>query len=111
MGRELKIVRLRGGMSRSHTAVCGSMAVSPERVRRKISWNPPSPTRRTGALNTRRAQRPLSSRTDLRVVPSGLTMYATSSWLLPRSPAIGWLNEEDAMSSIHLWWRPPAPMF
>ena len=35
----------------------------------------------------------------------------TSSWLLPRSTAIGWLNEEDTMSSWHLWWGPPAPTF
>ena len=33
-------------------------------------------------------------------------MDATSSWLLPRSTAIGWLNEEDTMSSKHLWWGP-----
>ena len=36
------------------------------------------------------------------------TMDPTSSCLLPLSTAIGWLNEEDAMSSRHLWWRPPA---
>ena len=35
----------------------------------------------------------------------------TRSWLLPLSTAIGWLNEEDTMSSRHLWWGPPAPMF
>ena len=39
------------------------------------------------------------------------TTDPTSSWLLPRSTAIGWLNEEDTMSSRHLWWGPPAPMF
>ena len=33
-------------------------------------------------------------------------MDHTSSWLLPRSTAIGWLNEEDTMSSKHLWWGP-----
>ena len=33
-------------------------------------------------------------------------MDPTSSWLLPRSTAIGWLNEEDTMSSKHLWWGP-----
>ena len=33
-------------------------------------------------------------------------MDATSSWLPPRSTAIGWLNEEDTMSSKHLWWGP-----
>ena len=30
------------------------------------------------------------------------TIDPTSSWLLPRSTAIGWLNEEDTMSSRHL---------
>ena len=39
------------------------------------------------------------------------TIDPTSSWLLPRSTAIGWLNEEDRMSSWHLWWGPPAPTF
>ena len=39
------------------------------------------------------------------------TIDPTSSWLLPRSTAIGWLNEEDRMSSRHLWWGPPAPTF
>ena len=39
------------------------------------------------------------------------TIHPTSSWLLPRSTAIGWLNEEDTMSSRHLWWGPPAPTF
>ena len=34
------------------------------------------------------------------------TMDPTSSWLLPRSTAIGCLNEEDTMSSKHLWWGP-----
>ena len=34
------------------------------------------------------------------------TMDPTSTWLLPRSTAIGWLNEEDTMSSKHLWWGP-----
>ena len=38
-------------------------------------------------------------------------MDPTSSWLLPRSAAIGWMNEKDAMSSRHLWWGPPAPTF
>ena len=33
-------------------------------------------------------------------------MDPTSSWLLPRSTAIGWLNEEDTISSKHLWWGP-----
>ena len=33
-------------------------------------------------------------------------MDPTSSWLLPRFTAIGWLNEEDTMSSKHLWWGP-----
>ena len=33
-------------------------------------------------------------------------MDPISSWLLPRSTAIGWLNEEDTMSSKHLWWGP-----
>ena len=37
---------------------------------------------------------------------NGPTMDPTSSWLLPRSTAIGWLNEEDTMSSKHLWWGP-----
>ena len=32
--------------------------------------------------------------------------YIQSPWLLPRSTAIGWLNEEDTMSSQHLWWGP-----
>ena len=31
------------------------------------------------------------------------TIDPTSSWLLPRSTAIGWLNEEDTMRSRHLW--------
>ena len=39
------------------------------------------------------------------------TIDPTSSWLLPHSTAIGWLNEEDTMSSRHLWWGPPAPTF
>ena len=39
------------------------------------------------------------------------TIDPTSSWLLLRSTAIGWLNEEDTMSSRHLWWGPPAPTF
>ena len=39
------------------------------------------------------------------------TIDPTSSWLLPRSTAIGWLSEEDTMSSRHLWWGPPAPTF
>ena len=39
------------------------------------------------------------------------TIDPTSSWLLPRSTAIGWLSEEDTMSSWHLWWGPPAPTF
>ena len=34
------------------------------------------------------------------------TMDPISSWLLPRSTAIGWLNEEDTISSNHLWWWP-----
>ena len=33
-------------------------------------------------------------------------MDPTSSWLLPHSTAIGWLNEEDTMSLKHLWWGP-----
>ena len=33
-------------------------------------------------------------------------MDPTSSLLLPRSTAIGLLNEEDTMSSKHLWWGP-----
>ena len=39
------------------------------------------------------------------------TIDPTSSWLLLRSTAIGWLNKEDTMSSRHLWWGPPAPTF
>ena len=39
------------------------------------------------------------------------TIDPTSSWLLPRSTAIAWLNEEDTMSSWHLWWGLPAPTF
>ena len=39
------------------------------------------------------------------------TIDPTISWLLPRSTAIGWLKEEDAMCSRHLWWGPPAPTF
>ena len=39
------------------------------------------------------------------------TIHPTSSWLLPRSTAIGWLNKEDTMSSRHLWWGPPALTF
>ena len=39
------------------------------------------------------------------------TIDPTSSWLLPRSTAVGWLNEEETMSSRHLWWGPPAPTF
>ena len=39
------------------------------------------------------------------------TIVPTSSWLLPRSTAIGWLNEEDPISSRHLWWGPPALTF
>ena len=34
------------------------------------------------------------------------TMDHTRSWLIPRSTAIGWLNEEDTMSSKHLCWGP-----
>ena len=33
-------------------------------------------------------------------------MDPTSSWLLPRSTTIGGWNEEDTMSSKHLWWGP-----
>ena len=39
------------------------------------------------------------------------TIDPTSSWLLPRSTTIGWLNGEDTMSSRHLWWGPPAHTF
>ena len=39
------------------------------------------------------------------------TIDPTSSWLLPHSTAIGWLNEEDTISSWHLWWGPPALTF
>ena len=39
------------------------------------------------------------------------TIGPTSSWLLSRSTAISWLNEEDTISSWHLWWGPPAPTF
>ena len=39
------------------------------------------------------------------------TIVPNSSWLLPRSTAIGLLNEEDTKSSRHLWWGPPAPTF
>ena len=47
---------------------------------------------------------------DLRTWKLGApTMDPTSSWLLPRSTAIGWLNKEVALSSRHLWWGPPAP--
>ena len=42
---------------------------------------------------------------------AALTIDPTRSWFLPRSTAIGWLNEEDTMSSRHLWWGPPAPTF
>ena len=39
------------------------------------------------------------------------TIVPNSSWLLPRSTAIDLLNEEDTLSSRHLWWGPPAPTF
>ena len=39
------------------------------------------------------------------------TIVPNSSWLLPRSTDIGLLNEEDTMSSRHLWWGLPAPTF
>ena len=39
------------------------------------------------------------------------SMVSTSSRLLPRSTAIGWLNKENTMSSRHLWWGPSAPTF
>ena len=78
---------------------------------KEFKENRPELATRKGVIFHKDNARPLTSSDPRTWELAAPIIDPTSSWLLPRSTAIGWLNEEGKMSSRHLWWGLPAPTF